>query len=489
MRADGILLPPAAMAEVDRAAIASGLPGPWLMENAGRAVTRAITARFAPRPTLVLCGPGNNGGDGWVVARQLHRAGWPVRVATLVAPAALRGDAAWAAARWAGEVEDLSTASLGGAELIVDALFGAGLTRPLGGIALAVVEALAASDRAVVAIDVPSGVDGATGAILGAAPRAGLTVTFCRLKPGHLLLPGRLHCGTTRLADIGITDPIVAAHDTGLRANGPALWRHLLPVRGADSHKYRFGHAVVVGGPVATTGAARLASMAALRVGAGLVSIACPPGALTTYAAQLTTVMTKPVAGASGLSALLADLRYRSVLLGPGAGIGEATREMALAALAADRPTVLDADALTSFADDRSALFAALSPQCVLTPHDGEFARLFAVAGDRLSRALAASATSRAVVLLKGSDTVVAAPDRRAAIQPGAPPALATAGTGDVLAGLIVGLLAQGMPAFEAAAAAVWLHAEAARRAGPGMIAEDLAQHVASAVTASRTSL
>ncbi len=392
MRADGILLPPAAMAAVDRAAIAGGLPGPWLMENAGRAVTRAITARFAPRPTLVLCGPGNNGGDGWVVARHLHRAGWPVRVATLVPQKALAGDAAWAAAGWTGAVEGLSTASLAGAELIVDALFGAGLARPLDGVALGVVEALATADRPVVAIDVPSGVDGATGAILGAAPRARLTVTFCRLKPGHLLLPGRLHCGTTRLADIGIPDPMVAAHDTGLRVNGPALWRQLIPARTAQSHKYHFGHAVVVGGPVATTGAARLAASAALRVGAGLVSVACAPGALTTYAAQLTAVMTKAVAGPAGLRALLADTRYRSVLLGPGAGVGEATRDLVLAALAVGRPTVLDADALTSFADHRQALFAALSSACVLTPHDGEFTRLFDPAGDRLSRARAASA-------------------------------------------------------------------------------------------------
>ena len=246
---------------------------------------------------------------------------------------------------------------------------------------------------------------------------------------------------------------------------------------------------MVVGGPVATTGAARLAAGAALRVGAGLVSVACAPGALTTYAAQLTAVMTKAVAGPAGLGALLADTRYRSVLLGPGAGVGEATRDMVLAALAAGRPTVLDADALTSFAGHRQALFAALSSACVLTPHDGEFARLFDLTGDRLSRARAASAQCGAVVLLKGADTVVAAPDGRAAIQPEAPAALATAGTGDVLAGLIVGLLAQGVPAFEAAAGGVWLHAEAARAAGPGLIAEDLAQQVATALTAAGTSL
>ena len=377
--------------------------------------------------------------------------------------------------------------SLDGADLVVDALFGAGLARPLEGMALALVESLNASGLPVVAVDVPSGVDGATGAVMGVAPRAALTVTFCRLKPGHLLLPGRLHCGPTRLADIGIPDRIVAAHACGLHGNGPALWRHLLPARTAESHKYRFGHALVVGGPVATTGAARLAATAALRVGAGLASVSCPPGALTTYAAQLTSVMTKPAGGAAGLAAQLADARFNAVLLGPGAGVGEATRDAALVALATGRAVVLDADALTSFADHRGDLFAALSHNCVLTPHDGEFARLFEFAGDRLARARAASATCGAVVVLKGGDTVVAAPDGRAAIQAEAPPALATAGTGDVLAGLILGLLAQGMPAFEAAAAGVWLHAQAARLAGPGMIAEDLAQQVAGALRAAGT--
>ena len=487
MRADGVLLPPAAMAAVDRAAIAMGLPGPWLMENAGRAVARAVMARYGARRTLVLCGPGNNGGDGWVVARLLHRAGWPVRVASLVPIEALTGDAAQAAARWAGPIEALASTSPVGAELIVDALFGVGLARPLDGAALAVIDALAAVSAPVVAVDVPSGLNGATGTVLGAAPRAELTLTFCRLKPGHLLLPGRLLCGRTILADIGIPDSLVADHNVGLHINGPWLWRELLAHRTPDSHKYRFGHALVVGGPVATTGAARLAAEAALRVGAGLVSVACRPGSLTTYAARLTTVMTKPVADAEALSGLLADVRYRSVLIGPGAGVGEDTRAMVLATLAAGTPSVLDADALTSFAQARESLFAVLGPHCVLTPHDGEFARLFDATGDRLSRGRAASAACGAVVLLKGADTVVAAPDGRAAIQSEAPPWLATAGTGDVLAGLIAGLLAQGMPAFEAAAAAAWLHAEAARAAGPGLIAEDLAPHLAHALTMART--
>ena len=480
--ADGILLPPAAMAAVDKAAIAGGRPGPWLMENAGRAVTRAITGRFRPQPVVVLCGPGNNGGDGYVVARLLQRAGWPVRVASLVPTDGLRGDAAWAAAGWSGPVEVATSASLGGAGLVVDALFGAGLARPLDGVALDLVESLARLDAPVVAIDVPSGVDGASGAVLGAAPTARLTVTFCRLKPGHLLLPGRLRCGETVLADIGIPDRIVAEVDLGLRVNDPRLWRHLLPQRNEESHKYRFGHALVVGGPAETTGAARLAATAALRVGAGLVSVACIPEALAAYAVHLTTVMTKPVADETALRALLHDRRFTGLLIGPGAGVGERTRGLVNAVLAANRATVLDADALTSFAERRPELLDILRPDCVLTPHDGEFARLFDVQGSRLDRARAASRACNAVVLLKGGDTVVAAPDGRAAIQADAPPALATAGTGDVLAGLLVGLLAQGVPAFEAAAAAVWLHAAAARLAGPGLIAEELSGHIAAAL-------
>ena len=484
MPVDGVLLPPAAMAAVDRAAVAGGRPGPWLMESAGRAVTRAVTARFAPRPLLVLCGPGNNGGDGYVVARQLRRAGWPVRVAGLVPRERLKGDAAWAAAAWDGPVEPLARGSLDGARLVVDALFGAGLARELDGAAREAVEALAEHRAPVVAVDVPSGVDGATGEIRGASPEARLTVTFCRLKPGHALLPGRSRCGEIVLAGIGIPDDLVAAHDEGLRVNGPALWRHLLPRRAPDRHKYHFGHAVVVGGPKETTGAARLAAGAALRVGAGLVSVACAPEALPTYAAHLTAVMTKPVADAAALGRLLEDARFSGLLIGPGIGSGATTRGLVAATLRAKRPTVLDAEALTSFAGNRAELLAMLRPDCVLTPHDGEFARLFDFAGDRLSRARAASRACGAVVLLKGGDTVVAAPDGRAAVQTRAPATLATAGTGDVLAGLVVGLLTQGMPAYEAAAAAVWLHAEAAERAGPGLIAEDLAGHVPAALTA-----
>jgi NAD(P)H-hydrate epimerase len=481
---DGILLSPVAMAAVDRAAIAAGHRGPWLMENAGRAVTRAITARLPPQPTLILCGPGNNGGDGFVVARRLAEAGWPVRVAALVGPDRLKGDAAWAASSWKGPVEPVAVEGLDGAELVVDALFGAGLDRPLTDQALAVVEHLLQGSRPVVAVDVPSGVHGGTGAILGAAPRACCTVTFCRLKPGHLLLPGRLHMGEVVLADIGVPDGIVRAQDEHLRVNAPPLWRAHLRHRTPADHKYSFGHAVVVGGPAIATGAARLAARAALRTGAGLVSVAAEPEAALAYAAHLTAVMVKEAAGSDGLTHLLSDRRLNAVLIGPGIGVGEATRAKVRAVLAEPRAVVLDADAITSFAQARGELLDALHQHCVLTPHEGEFRRLFPGKGDRLGRVLRAAAEAGAVVLLKGNDTIVAAADGRACIMPEAPPELATAGSGDTLAGIILGLLAQGMPAYEAAASGAWLHAQAAWGAGPGLIAEDLAERLPAVLAA-----
>lgn len=468
------LLTPARMAEVDRAAIASGTPGVELMENAGRAVAREIRRRFPPSRTLVLCGPGNNGGDGWVIARRLHEWGWPVRVRSMVPRERLRGDAAIAAARWPGPVEDFTTTDVGRAELVVDAIFGAGLAREVAGEAARLIAAVIASRLPVVAVDMPTGIDGATGEVRGIGLPAVLTVTFVRAKPGHLLLPGRLYRGELVVADIGIADPYVRRHDEGLRRNDPRLWGEKLPRRSAQSHKYHFGHLFVVGGPRETTGAARLAAEAGLRVGAGLVSVLCEEQALAVYAAHLTTVMTKPFSDAAGFQARIADPRISAFVFGPGAGVSARTRERALALLASGRPVLLDADALTVFSEDPTTLFKALRPDCVLTPHDGEYARLFAFTGSRLERARRAAASSGAVVVLKGGDTVVAAPDGRATILDDAPPALATAGTGDVLAGIIGGLLAQRIPAFEAACAGVWIHAEAARRLARPLIAEDL---------------
>ncbi len=474
------LLSPTEMVEADRLTIASGVPGSALMERAGRAVADAVSRRWTLRPVTVLCGPGNNGGDGFVVARLLAERGWPVRVALLGERQALRGDAASAAERWNGPVAPLGAAVSNGAGLIIDALFGAGLARPIAGIAR---EVIAALDPAVpvVAIDVPSGVDGASGTVRGIAPRSALTVTFFRRKPGHLLLPGRELCGETVLAPIGIPDAVLDRVAPLVAANHPDWWSALLPWPGPESHKYARGHALIAGGAV-MTGAARLAARAAARTGAGLVTVAAPAAAFPVYAAALTGIIVQPVSGIEAFRDLLADIRRNAVLLGPGAGVGPETRDKVLATLATGKRVVLDADALTAFAEQRQELFKAIGSDCVMTPHEGEFARLFggnsepadAGPGSKLERARRAARESGAVVLLKGSDTVIAAPDGRAAINEGAPPELATAGSGDVLAGIVLGLLTQGMPAFAAAAAAAWLHAAAARRLGPGLIAEDL---------------
>ena len=499
------LLSVAEMARADAAAMApggaAGAPGAELMENAGRAVAEAVRARHParhpahqPGPVLVLCGPGNNGGDGFVAARHLAAAGWPVRLALLGARDRLSGDAAHHAALWEGPgegpgegqgttealTEDGVDALLAGAEVVVDALFGAGLSRPLAGAARRVVEALDPGRAMVVAVDLPSGVSGDSGAVLGSASggiavQAALTVTFFRKKPGHLLLPGRLRCGEVVLAEIGIPEQVLAEIAPRTFENGPGLWGAGYPWRGLGDHKYDFGHALVLGGAT-LTGAGRLAARAALRAGAGLVTVACPPEALPIYAASTPSAITAPIATEADFAALLADGRKTAVLLGPGNGIGPETRARTLAALAAGKATVVDADALTSFQDRPTDLFEAAGP-CVLTPHEGEFRRLFPdLEGDKLSRARAAAARSGAVVLLKGADSVIAAPDGRAAINANAPAALATAGTGDVLAGLVVGLLAQGMKSFDATCAAVWLHGEAGAACGPGLIAEDLSE-------------
>jgi ADP-dependent NAD(P)H-hydrate dehydratase / NAD(P)H-hydrate epimerase len=471
------LLTPQQMGEADRLAIAGGVPGIELMENAGRAIADAVSRRWAPQPAVVLCGPGNNGGDGFVAARLLAERGWPARVALLGTVEALRGDAALAAGRWHGAVEPLQPSALDGAALAVDGIFGAGLARPVEGVARAVIEAIDDRRLPVVAIDVPSGVDGATGEVRGIAPRAALTVTFFRKKPGHLLLPGRSYCGDTVLAQIGIPDAVLDRVAPDTAANKPDWWLGAFPWPTLGSHKYSRGHAIVAGGAV-MTGAARLAARAAARLGAGLVTVAAPQGAFPIYAAALTGVIVQPIAGLEDFRALLADPRRNAALIGPGATVGDETQDKTLAILAAGKRTVLDADALTSFSDNPETLFSAIRSPCVMTPHDGEFSRLFDTAGSKPERARRAARQSGAVILLKGADTVIAAPDGRVAINANAPPQLATAGSGDVLAGMVLGLLAQGMEPFAAAAAAVWIHGAAASRFGPGLISEDLLELV-----------
>ncbi len=473
------LLTVAEMAASDRAAIAAGIAGTRLMAAAGNGVFEAIVSRFPPQPTIVLCGPGNNGGDGYVVAEKLRRAGWDVAVASLVRRAALKGDAARAAALWQGRTVALDAVDvLDGRTLAVDALFGAGLARPLEGVAGAVVAAIGARGLACVGVDVPSGVEGDTGKVLGCAPRCALTVTFFRLKPGHLLLPGRALCGETVLVDIGTPADILDALEPRTWRNDPALWRAALPRREMSDHKYRRGHALIYGG-ARLTGAARLAALAARRMGAGLATIAAPVEAGPVYRAGDAGTIVADCEFPSDYAALLADRRFNAVVIGPGLGRGKATwrkLEQALASGAEERRFVIDADALTS-AGDSQRLFGLLGPHCVLTPHEGEFARLFASIApdlDKLTRARRAARRSGAIVLLKGADTVVAAPDGRAAINANAPAWLASAGSGDVLAGMVGGLLAQGVEPFCAAAAAVWLHGLAGRLAGPALVAEDL---------------
>ncbi len=473
------LLTTAEMAEADRRTIAAGTPGITLMEAAGRAVADAADALAPDGPILVVAGPGNNGGDGFVAARRLQAAGRDVSVALLGDPARLKGDAALARDRWRGRTV-AATAPLRGAALVIDALFGAGLDRAIAGPAADLVAAMNAGPAPVLAVDVPSGLDADTGNPLGPVVRAAATVSFFRKKPGHLLYPGRALCGTLTLADIGIPATVLAGIAPQTFENTPALWAGAFRPPGPEDHKFRRGHAVVVSGPVNRTGAARLAAGAALRAGAGLVTLASPSGALVVNAAHLTAVMLSRVDDAGALADTLADSRLGAAALGPGLGLGAAERGLVTVALAAPPALVLDADALTLWADAPADLFAAIAARpapTVLTPHDGEFARLFPdLTGlPKPARARAAAARAGAVLVLKGADTVIAAPDGRLAINANAPPWLATAGSGDVLAGIATGLLAQRLPGFEAACAAVWLHGAAGAEAGPGLIAEDLA--------------
>jgi ADP-dependent NAD(P)H-hydrate dehydratase / NAD(P)H-hydrate epimerase len=466
------LLSAAQMNEADRLTMAAGTPGVLLMQRAGDAVARAIERRFMPRRVSVLCGPGNNGGDGFVVAAKLAQSGWPVRVALLGSVDALPADAQHHARRWHGNIEPLAPGIIEDAELLVDALFGSGLSRHLPASVAGLLAYASRRGVPMVAVDIPSGIVGDSGENWGAAA-AMCTVTFERKKPGHLLLPGRDLCGPVVVAEIGIPPAVLNSLGLDTWENTPALWRTKLPQLHASGNKYSRGHALLYGGhPM--TGAARLAARAAARSGAGLTTIAVPAPAFGIYAASLTSIIVHPLSADQDLSELLEDRRYSAFLIGPGAGVNDATRARALAMLATGRAAVLDADAISVFASRPEELFQAIHGPCVITPHEGEFSRIFDAAGDKLTRARLAARRSGAVVVLKGADTVIAAPDGRAAINSNAPSTLATAGSGDVLGGIILGLLTQGMDAFPAAAAAVWMHGDAASEFGVGLIAEDL---------------
>lgn len=473
------------MRRADALAVASGVPSLELMESAGRAVADAIMSSCAAaRPVVVVAGPGNNGGDGFVAARLLSARGVTVRFMMLTERERLAGDAAVMAGRYCGPVARRSGEEFDPNSVVIDALFGAGLSRAIDSEAADLIAAINRSGAHVVAVDLPSGIDGDSGAVMGTAIRADHTVTFFRRKPGHLLLPGRLHCGRTTVADIGIPSAVLNSIKPNLSVNDPGVWGQSFPVPQTAGHKYSRGHAVVLSGELPSTGAARLAARAALRAGAGLVTIASPTSAVAVNATSSLAVMVREAQGAEGLSTLLSDARLNAIVMGPGGGVGAEMRAKVRAAATGDRALVLDADALTSFGENPKELFTILANQklstAILTPHAGEFSRIFSEmsripsVNQKLEATLGASHETGTVVVLKGADTVVAGPDGRASIANNAPPFLATAGSGDVLAGLIGGLRAQRMPAFEAACAAVWMHGEAGNVAGPGLIAEDL---------------
>src|SRR5712675_688513 len=479
------VLTTAEMERADRLTIAAGTPGFALMLSAGQAVAEAAMELVEEGPIVVVAGRGNNGGDGFVAAAELAARGREVSVILLCERDSLQGDAASAARGWKYPVLPFNPQAIGRPALIIDALFGAGLNRPVKGEPFEMIEAINGNGAPVLAVDLPSGINGTTGGVMGIAVRATETVTFFRRKPAHLLLPGRIHCGRVRVADIGIDARVLDEIRPQTFENIPQFWRKSFPVPRIDGHKYARGHAVIVSGDIAATGAARLSARGALRAGAGLVTLASPRDALAVNAAALTAVMVRAVDTVIEFSELIGDdKRLNACVIGPGAGIGDRTRDFVHTALSAKRHLVLDADALTSFADAPDRLFESIKtshdPQVVLTPHEGEFPRLFSDISNKhplrskLERVRVAAERSGAVVLLKGPDTVVASPDGRATIASNAPPWLATAGAGDVLSGMIAGMLAQGAPAFEAASIAVWMHGEAAREAGPGLIAEDL---------------
>ena len=493
------ILTSAQMRAVECAAIDSGAAtGLELMECAGRNAAAAMLEHWglddeSTGTALILCGPGNNGGDGFVVARVLAARGWAVTVGLWGDAAKLPPDARENHDRWAqtGIVHPLSPdllATAGPDTFVIDALFGTGLTRPLsGGLAGMVGQLQGMSPRGCIALDAPSGLCLDSGRVLGAVFPADLTITFHRAKIGHYLGQGPECCGRLAVVDIGL-------QSTAPTVGGGAVLLDQSVARDVNKtaarHKYSYGHALVLAGGVGKGGAARLAARAALRIGAGVVTLGCPPAALQENACRLDAVMLRAMRGPDDLTRALADARVNALCVGPGGGLDARAAAMLRAALEARRPTVLDADALTLLAQG-AVTFGALRQDMVLTPHAGEFARVFPDIAARLHDALArgpayskrdatcdAAARAGCVVVFKGPDTTIATPDGRCAINAAcydqAAPWLATAGAGDVLAGMIAGLLARGFPAFDAACAGTWLHSQTARHFGPGLIAEDL---------------
>lgn len=473
------------MSKTEAAAIADGTPAFQLMQNAGHAVAQEIMSCLEPCETLILCGPGNNGGDGFITAAQLKKNGWPVRVACLAKKSELKGLSAQAAKMWDGPIESLnSNLSVHQTKLIVDAIFGTGFKGGLDPETLTLFEKIKARKIGVVAIDLPSGINASTGAVAAGILSAQLTVTFGRKKVAHVLHSSKFLCGRIILSNIGIGDGHVMTAQSSLFENHPALWLRDFPLPTPSSHKYDRGHALIYGGDH-RPGAAILAAMAAQRAGSGVVSFATTPDMHSFYLAARASIMTDSLQDDDALKALLRDERKTALVIGCGAGTDARLEKSVMTALSFNKAVVLDGDVFTVFKDKTDKLFPALHARHVLTPHSGEFERLFpSLQGDKIAKARAAAKLSGAIVVLKGADTVIAAPDGAAVIQHDSPSVLATAGSGDVLAGLIGGFAAQGMSSFMAASAAVWLHAEAGRKQGLGLVAEDIISNTSQCLNA-----
>jgi hydroxyethylthiazole kinase-like uncharacterized protein yjeF len=485
---DLALLTGAQMRAAEQVAFARGLPSFEAMRRAGVAVADAVIARWPVAgigEVHVLCGPGNNGGDGFVTAATLRAAGYQVRVHAVRGKSEYSGDAARAAGLWHGDALKPNATvlqALDRSAIVVDALFGIGLDRALEGETAALIEAVNRSTATVVAVDIASGVHADDGRIMGAAIEADLTVTFNWRKLGHVLQPGAALCGEVAVADVGFNAADLAAARPACWLNQPALWASHYPQPKPTHHKYQRGHAVIAGGAI-MTGAARLAARAARRVGIGLLTLAVPPEAWPVYAADQPGALVRKTSDLASFAGIAGDERITSILIGSGLEPDGATAELVRTGTDLSRPTVIDGGGLTVLAD--SSELVQGRPDIVLTPHEGEFGRLFpdlVARSSKVERALEAARRTACTIVLKGSDTVVAAPDGGCIVSAGAPPTLATAGSGDVLAGVITGLLGLQVPPFQAAAMGVWLHGEAAEGIGIGLIAEDLPDRLPAAL-------
>ncbi|MGN7661408.1 MAG: NAD(P)H-hydrate dehydratase [Anaplasma sp.] len=431
-----------------------------LIRRAGAAVVRELVRHFSRQPVVILCGPGNNGRDGAVVAKFLRSTGWQVRVLEF--------------SRRGGVAGGVGSETLDGfsisEKIVVDAIFGIGLSRPVVGDILRVIEWVNASDKCVVSIDIPSGINSDTGEVMGIAIKSDLTVTFSCLKFGHVISPGRYYSGRICVKDIGLE--IFGPHAF---RNSPSLWRELIPIPDYKSHKYNRGYAVVCSVGMRSVGAVKLATLGALRIGAGAVAVACEDSEIALYAGSLTAVMYKTYEEA------FCDSRVTALLIGSGGDVlDQYLKEKVLAVLNLDKKCVLDAGAISVFQDDVDVLLSHISGRSVvMTPHEGEFKRIFpGLSGSVVERAKSAAEMSGAIVVLKGHDTVIAAPDARVVVNNNAPSSLATVGSGDVLAGIITGLISTGMPEFFAACCGVWIHGECGKRHAFGLIADDIIQRI-----------